>query len=116
MDETNPKYSSHLGLTVAFAALVVLQAIYVVEDFQERRQLQSLRTTLAPALRHAQTVAATVENVGRELIDLSTTNKEAALIVDEFKLRINAAMHPANQTSRTESDPGSSRGQLTVAH
>ena len=88
-------YSPFWVLTAVFLTLVVLQTIYLRGDFTKRNQIRVAREQLTAPLAKAQTINQMTEAVGRELLALSADSPEAAKIITEFKIQINAPASPA---------------------
>src|SRR6266404_1063493 len=89
-DRPTKSYSAFWPVWVVFIVLVFLQGAYVLDDFKQRSQILATRAQIKPGLTQAQTINQTTESVGRELMALSTNSSEAAKIISEFKIKINA--------------------------
>jgi hypothetical protein len=92
--QTDPRhaaktYSPFWPVLGVFGVLIFLQADYVLEDFRQHAQIETVRVQLQPALAQARTISQTTEAVGRELVALSTNSAEAAKIISEFKIQLN---------------------------
>ena len=88
-------YSPFWVLALVFLTLVFLQTIYLRGDFTKRNQIRTAREQLTAPLAKAQTINQMTEAVGRELLTLSADSPEAAKIIAEFKIQLNAPANPA---------------------
>ena len=84
------RYSPFWVLAAVFVALIYLQTTYLVGDFSKRGQIRAAREQLSAPLNKAQTINQMTEAVGRELLTLSTDSPEAAKIIAELKIQLNA--------------------------
>jgi len=87
-------YSPFWALCLLFATLIALQVAYVINDFEQRSQIKTMRAQLKPTLTQAQTISQTTEAVGRDLVTLSANSAEAAKIIAEFKIQLNKPPEP----------------------
>ena len=87
-------YSPFWALGLVFATLILMQAWYVKDDFQQRSQIKAASAQLKGLVSQAQTISATTEAVGRELVALSAGSEEAKKIIAEFKIQITKPPEP----------------------
>ena len=87
-------YSPFWVLTLVFLTLVFLQVVYLRGDFLKRDQIRAAREQLTAPLNKAQTINQMTEAVGRELLALAPDSPEAAKIIAEFKIQLNAPPNP----------------------
>ena len=91
-------YSPFWALWVVFLTLLFLQSTYLVGDYKQQSEIQAVRLQIKSAVAQAQAVSQTTEAVGRELVALSGKSTEAAKIIAEFKIKLNAPAQPAPKT------------------
>ena len=95
---TTPKtYSSFWALGLVFVTLIVLQNFYLWEDFTKRSQIKAASAQLKGLVGQAQTISATTEAIGRELVAISSGSEEAKKIIAEFKIQINKPPDQGNK-------------------
>ena len=97
-NSTGTNYSPFWALWVVFLTLVFLQSTYLLNDFKQLGQIQTAQLQLKSAVAQAQAISQTTEAVGRELVALSGKSTEAAKIIAEFKIKLNAPAQPAPKT------------------
>jgi len=71
-----------------FAALMYLQATYVVNDYIQLREMRGALSQLQGSLTKSRVVSPMIEAVSGELLTLAAESKEAAKIVAEFKIQV----------------------------
>ncbi len=92
-----PSYSAFGAVFLVFLALIVLQGLYLADDFRQRARLQAAEADLAGAVAQAQGIQLTAERVGHELLALAAAKSaEAARIVADFQIKTNAPAQPAD--------------------
>jgi hypothetical protein len=90
MDTPPRTYSAFWPIVAVFLALIVLQSVYVAGDFGDRSQIRRAQDELAPLVGQAQKITQVVEDLGKDLITLSTAkNAEAAKIVADLNIKMN---------------------------
>ena len=105
-DDASRSYSPFWAILAVFVTLIFLQTTYVMGDFEQKSQIKAAGAQVKPQLTQAKTVNQTTEALGRDLVALSANSTEAAKIVAEFKIRLNApaeAPKPAPAPAPTNS-------------
>lgn len=87
-------YSPFWVLALVFLTLIFLQTVYLRGDFTKRDQIQAARQQLTAPLNKAQTINQMTEALGRDLLAWATNSPEAARIIAEFKIQLNAPANP----------------------
>ena len=90
------RYSPFWPIFVVFLTLAVMQGFYLRSALVQRAQMKVNDEQITKVLPQARTINQMVENVGHELIALSNAKStEAAKIISEFKIQMNAPVAPA---------------------
>ena len=92
---TSHLYSPFWPLFAFFAALMYLQATYVVNDYIQLREMRGAHAQLQGSLTKSRVVSPMIEAVSGELLTLAAESKEAAKIVAEFKIQVHVPPGPA---------------------
>ena len=91
----NMSYSPFWPLFIVFAVFLLMQALELKNRIDQREQMQAASAQFGTLAPKAQSIQQTLEKVGKDLIALSDgKTNEAAKIIAEFDIRINAPTPP----------------------
>jgi uncharacterized membrane protein len=93
--QMNQNYSPFRPILAVFLTLAVLQGLHLKGNLTFRKQILMAQEPVSKAMPIAQGISDTVEKVSKDLMQLSDgKTNEAAKIIDEFKIRVNAPPAP----------------------
>src|SRR5262245_24841790 len=88
---TQAAYSPFWAIFVVFVIFIFLQSVTLQENFARRDVFIATQAQLQQSLAKATDINQMVDDVGRDILDLSARSEEARKIVAEHHIKLNAA-------------------------